>query len=230
MEERPTSPGAGCADPQESFRYSRKEELANTITHGIGVLAGVAGLAALVPAALRSGDTRKVVAAAVFGGTLVLLFLASTLYHAIPSRRAKGLLRSLDHAAIFLLIAGTYTPFTLISLGGAWGWSLFGTVWGIAILGIAGQSTVLRRFPRLELALYLGMGWVVVVALRPLVAVLPPGGLALLVAGGLAYTLGTVFYVWRKLPYHHALWHLFVLAGAACHYFAVLLYVIPELR
>ncbi|NOZ94616.1 MAG: hemolysin III family protein [Acidobacteria bacterium] len=220
----------GEAGRHGPVRHSGAEELANAATHGIGVLAGIPGLVILVSAAARTGDARKVVASAVFGAALVLLFLSSTLYHAIPSRRAKGPLRSLDHAAIFLLIAGTYTPFTLVSLGGAWGWSLFGTVWGLAILGIVGQSTVLRRFPRLELALYLGMGWAVVVAVRPLVAALPTGGLILLAAGGLAYTLGTVFYVWESLPHHHAMWHLFVLAGAALHYFAVLLYVIPKIR
>ncbi len=211
-------------------RYKHGEEVANSITHGIGALASVAGLVVLVVSAAGSGDVRRIVASAVFGGTLVLLFLTSTLYHAIPVPRAKEWLRLLDHAAIFLLIAGTYTPFTLVSLGGAWGWSLFGVVWGIAILGIVGQSTILLRIPRLELALYLGLGWVVVIALRPLIAALPPGGLVLLVGGGLSYTAGVVFFVWRRLPYHHAVWHLFVLVGAVFHFFAVLLYVMPRVR
>jgi len=211
-------------------RYKHGEEVANSITHGIGALASVAGLVVLVVSAAGSGDVRRIVASAVCGGPLVLLFLTSTVYHAIPVPRAKEWLRLLDHAAIFLLIAGTYTPFTLVSLGGAWGWSLFGVVWGIAILGIVGQSTILLRIPRLELALYLGLGWVVVIALRPLIAALPPGGLVLLVGGGLSYTAGVVFFVWRRLPYHHAVWHLFVLVGAVFHFFAVLLYVMPRVR
>ena len=160
-----------------------------------------------------------------FGVALVLLYATSTLYHAVPHPRAKSVLRVLDHSAIFLLIAGTYTPFTLVSLRGPWGWSLFGVVWGIAIAGIALRLTLRRRPTALFLALYLGMGWCVVVALGPLRAAVPPAGLALLVAGGLAYTVGVPFYVWKRLPFHHAVWHGFVLAGSTLHFLAVFLYV-----
>ena len=211
---------------ERANRSTRGEEVANAVTHGIGALAGVAGLVLLLRRAVTSGHAVAVVAAAVFGGTVVLLFAASTVYHAVPEGRATGWLRLLDHSAIYLLIAGTYTPFTLITLHGPWGWSVFGTVWGLALLGLAGQAGLLRRVRWIEVVLYLVMGWVVVVAFKPLVAALPPQGLALLVAGGLAYTVGVAFYLWHSLPYHHAVWHLFVLAGATCHFLAIYLYVI----
>lgn len=213
---------------ERTGRYTPGEEIANALTHGLGVLAAAAGLVVLLRRALQSGRAVAVVAAAVFGVTVLLLFAASTLYHAIPEGRATSWLRLLDHAAIYLLIAGTYTPFTLITLRGAWGWSIFGAVWVLALLGLAGQAGLLRRRRWIEVILYLVMGWVVIVALKPLVAALPPAGLALLVAGGMAYTVGVAFYLWRSLPYHHAVWHLFVLAGAACHFLAILLYVIPR--
>ena len=161
----------------------------------------------------------------VFGATLVVLYATSTLYHAVPHPRAKGVLRTLDHSAIFLLIAGTYTPFTLVSLRGPWGWSLFGVVWGLAVAGIALRLALPRRPTALFVALYLAMGWCVVIAAKPLVAAVPPAGIALLAAGGLAYSGGVAFYLWRRLPYHHAVWHAFVLAGSAFHYAAVLRYV-----
>ncbi len=211
----------------EETRYSRGEEIANSVTHGLGALAGAAGLVVLEVLACRTGDPWRCVACGIYGATLVFLFTASALYHAIVPVRAKAVLRVLDHSAIYLLIAGTYTPFTLVTLRGAWGWSMFGVVWAIAAAGIALQLTLFRRFPRLEVGLYLAMGWVIVVATRPLLAALPPAGLALLAGGGLAYTGGVVFYVWRRLPYHHAIWHLFVLAGASLHYIAILRFVVP---
>jgi len=217
----------GIAPMERMARYTPGEEIANAVTHGAGALGSVAGLVLLLRAAVRSGETVAVVSSAVFGAAAILLFTASTLYHAIPARADDGVLRILDHSAIYLLIAGTYTPFTLISLRGAWGWSLFGIVWGLALLGLAGQAGLLRSVRWVEVVLYLAMGWVVVVALKPLVAALPPAALTLLVAGGLAYTGGVVFYLWRSLPYHHAVWHLFVLAGATCHFLVILLYVIP---
>jgi hemolysin III len=163
----------------------------------------------------------------VFGAALVVLYTASTLYHALGHvhERARTVLRALDHSAIFLLIAGTYTPFTLVSLRGPWGWSLFAVVWSLAVAGIALRLALRRRPTALFVSLYLAMGWCVVLALRPLVAAVPPGGIALLVAGGLAYSVGVVFYLWRSLPYGHAIWHGFVLAGSAFHYAAVLRYV-----
>jgi hemolysin III len=205
----------------------RGEELANTLTHGVGAVLSVAGLAVLALVASRRGPVAGLVGCVVFGAALVVLYTASTLYHALGHlhERARTLLRALDHSAIFLLIAGTYTPFTLVSLRGPWGWSLFAVVWSLAVAGIALRLALRRRPTALFVSLYLAMGWCVVVALRPLVAAVPPGGIALLVAGGLAYSVGVVFYLWRSLPYGHAIWHGFVLAGSACHYAAVLRYV-----
>jgi hemolysin III len=203
------------------------EEIANTVTHGVGALLAIAGVAVLVTLAAQRGTARHVVACSIFGATLVLLYLASTLYHAIPAPRAKRVFQTLDHGGILFLIAGTYTPFTLVTLRGPWGWTLFGIVWGLAVLGILFEVFLPQRRV-LAVGLYLVMGWVVVIALRPLVAAIAPGGLTLLVAGGLAYTVGVAFYAWRRLPYHHALWHGFVLAGSTAHFFAVLRYVIPQ--
>jgi hemolysin III len=207
--------------------YSVREEIAHSAIHGLGVALSVAGLIALVLTARRTGDTWDLVASAVYGVTLVLLYLTSTLYHSIPHPPAKRILRILDHSAIYLLIAGTYTPFTLVLLRGAWGWTLFGLVWGLAILGITLKVVAMGRFRRLSLVLYIGMGWLVLIALKPLTAALAHGGMVLLVLGGLAYTSGVLFYVWRRLPYHHAVWHAFVLAGSVLHFFAILLYVVP---
>jgi hemolysin III len=208
--------------------YSVGEEIAHATTHGLGLLLSIAGLTTLVVTAAVRGDAWHVTGAAVFGATLVLLFAASTLYHALTSRRAKQVFQRLDHAAIFLLIAGTYTPFTLVNLRGAWGWTLLGLVWSLAILGIVLQTAVPHRTRRLSLALYLAMGWMVLIAIEPLVQSVHPDGLALLVLGGVLYTLGVVFYAWQRLPYNHAIWHVFVLAGSACHFSCVLGYVIPE--
>jgi hemolysin III len=205
----------------------RGEELANTLTHGVGAVLSVAGLAVLALVASRRGPAAVLVGCVVFGAALVVLYTASTLYHALGHvhERARTVLRALDHSAIFLLIAGTYTPFTLVSLRGPWGWSLFAVVWSLAVAGIALRLALRRRPTALFVSLYLAMGWCVVLALRPLVAAVPPGGIALLVAGGLAYSVGVVFYLWRSLPYGHAIWHGFVLAGSAFHYAAVLRYV-----
>ena len=208
-------------------RYSAGEELANSITHGVGVVLAIAGLAVLTSFASVFGTVWHIVSCSIYGGTQILLYTASTLYHSIPLPRAKAVLRLCDHAAIFLLIAGTYTPFTLVSLRGPWGWSLFGLVWGLALTGMALQS-ILSRYKALVTAIpYVAMGWVAIVAIKPLLESVALGGLVLLVAGGLAYTLGSVFYVWRRLPYHHAIWHLFVLMGSTLHFFAILFYVIP---
>ncbi|HEV8581424.1 MAG TPA: hemolysin III family protein [Thermoanaerobaculia bacterium] len=214
----------------EAVSYSLREEIAHCAIHGVGILLSIAGLVALLLVALRTGDPWHVTACAVYGVTLILLYLASTLYHSIPFPRAKRVLRVLDHSAIYLLIAGTYTPFTLISLRGGWGWTLFGLVWGMAVLGIVLKVAAMGRFRWLSMVLYLGMGWLVLIALEPLVRAVSPDGVRLLFFGGLCYTFGTVFYGWRRLPYHHAVWHAFVLAGSVLHFFAILLYVVPVTR
>lgn len=213
--------------PTSARSYTTGEEIANSVTHGIGVVLAIAGLGVLTTFATRFGDAWHVASVSVYGATLILLYTASTLYHGIPLPRAKAVLQVLDHVAIFLLIAGTYTPFTLVNLRGAWGWTLFGGIWSLAILGVFLEITPLRRFRRVSLLLYLGMGWAVVAAIRPMLQSVAPGGLLLLLAGGLSYTLGVGFYVWRGLRYHHAVWHLFVLGGSVCHFLAILFYVIP---
>jgi len=212
----------------ESPRYSLGEEIAHSVTHGIGVILSVAGLVVLVTFAALRGNAWHVVSCSIFGATLIFLYTASTLYHSITDARAKKVLRVLDHSAIFLLIAGTYTPFTLVTLRGGWGWTLFVLVWGLALVGIVYKITAKNRYRLLSVLLYLGMGWLVLIAIKPMVTSVAVPGLLLLLAGGLCYTLGLVFFVWRSLPYSHAVWHLFVLAGSICHFFAVLLYVIPR--
>lgn len=204
------------------------EEIANSVTHGVGALLAIGGVAVLVTFAALRGSAWHVVACSVFGATLILLYLASTLYHAIPLPRAKRVFRSLDHAGILFLIAGTYTPFTLVTLRGPWGWSLFGVVWGLAILGATLDLVLRRRRRWLSLAFYLSMGWMVAIAIRPLVRELPSPGLLLLFLGGLAYTGGVAFYVARRWRYHHAVWHVCVLAGSILHFFAVYFYVLPR--
>jgi hemolysin III len=208
--------------------YSIGEEIANAITHGIGALLSVAGLAVLVSFATLYGDAWHIVSTSIFGTTLILLYAASTAYHSVWHRQTKLILQRLDHAAIFLLIAGTYTPFALVNMRGPWGWTLFGIVWSIALLGIALQLFPRRRNERLSLALYLGMGWMAVAVIKPFLAGVETGGLILLLIGGLFYSLGVIFYVWRRLRYHHAIWHGFVLTGSTFHFFAVLFYVVPN--
>ena len=210
--------------------YSIKEEIAHSVTHGIGALLSVIGLATLVVNSSLYGDAWHIVSTSIYGLTLITLYTASTLYHAITVPDIKRVLQKLDHAAIFLLIAGTYTPFTLVSLRGGWGWALFGLVWSIAIAGMIMELVVKKRYKRISIGLYLGLGWIVMIAVVPLVENVEPGGLLLLIAGGLFYSLGVIFYVWKKLVYHHAIWHVFVLAGSACPFFAVFHYVIPGAR
>jgi len=202
------------------------EEIANSVTHGVGALASVVALPLLVMAAVPRG-IQSMAGNFVFGLSLVLLYVSSTIYHSLARNRAKRVLRIIDHSAIFVLIAGTYTPFTLGVLRGTWGWTLFGVVWSLAVLGVVLTASLGVRFPRLSTFVYIGMGWLIVVAVKPLMTHVPPAGLAWLVAGGLAYTGGTVFYGWRRLPYQHTVWHLFVLTGSVCHFVAVLRYAAP---
>jgi hemolysin III len=203
------------------------EEIANSVTHGVGALAGVAALPYLVAAALPA-RAPAVIGNVVFGMSLVLLYVSSTIYHALARNRAKRVFRILDHSAIYILIAGTYTPFTLGVLRGAWGWTLFGLVWALGVTGIVLTASLGVRFPRASTAVYIAMGWLVVVAVKPLLARVPPAGLAWLVAGGLAYTGGVVFYGWGRLRFQHTVWHLFVLAGSICHFVAVVRYAAPR--
>jgi hemolysin III len=208
-------------------RYTIAEEVAHAITHGAGLLLSVAGLTVLVVLASLKGNAWHVVSCSIYGATLVMLYTASTLYHAMPRSKAKAVLRILDHSAIYLLIAGTYTPFTLVNLRGPWGWVLLGSVWGLALLGVALEVLARHRMRVLSVVFYLALGWLVAVAVRPLLAAVALGGIVLLVAGGVAYTAGVGFYAWRRLPFNHAVWHVFVLVGSAFHYFAVLFYVVP---
>jgi hemolysin III len=208
-------------------RYSAGDERASSIIHGIGILLSVIGLVILVSYSASLGGARAVIASAVYGTSLVLLYTASTLYHTIKGDTARRRLRTFDHIAIYVLIAGTYTPFTLIALHGSWGWSLFGTVWMLALIGSALELGLLKRYHYLAVVLYVAMGWVGMLAFRPLLAHLQTGGMALLLAGGAAYTLGVPFYVLRRIPFHHSIWHFFVLTGSVLHFLAVLFYVLP---
>ena len=207
-------------------RYTPAEELANSLTHGFGLLLSIAGLIVLIANASAFG-VREIASCGIYGASLILVYTTSTLYHSSAAIESKRRLRTLDHVAIFLLIAGTYTPFVLIALRGTWGWSLFTIVWTLAVLGVVFELTSLRRFRGAMVALYIAMGWVGLIALKPLVAALPSAGLWLLFGGGVSYTFGVLFYAWRSLRYHHAVWHLFVLGGSVLQYFAVLWYVLP---
>jgi hemolysin III len=204
-----------------------REEMVNSLTHGLGLVLSVVGLIVLVVLAALRGTPRHVVSVSIYGATLVLLYAASTLYHAFRSPRVKRVFKILDHSAIYLLIAGTYTPFTLVILRGPWGWTLFGLVWGLAIAGIVLKSLFVDHFVIASTIVYVAMGWLVVIAIKPVMAAVPNGGLLWLLAGGLCYTIGVAFFAARRLPYGHAIWHLFVLAGSISHYVAVLFYVVP---
>jgi len=208
-------------------RYSLKEEIASSVIHGIGILLSLVALIVMLYYAVRYGNGWHIAGALVFGCGLIMAYTSSTLYHSFQKARIKAIFRMLDHISIFILIAATYTPLTLINLRGPWGWSIFGVVWGLALFGIVVECTSLRRFRLASVLLYLGMGWTIVVAIKPLMALVQPGGTALLLAGGLFYTFGCIFYAWKKLPYNHAIWHLFVIAGSTCHFFAILFYVLP---
>ncbi|MFN8443447.1 MAG: hemolysin III family protein [Caldilineaceae bacterium] len=208
-------------------RYSTGEEIANSITHGLGIVLSIAGLAVMAAFASLFGSVWHIVSCSIYGATQILLYTASTLYHSIPLPRAKAVLRHLDHSAIFIFIAGTYTPFTLVNLRGVWGWTIFAIVWAVALVGILLQGHLIRQKALITVLPYIAMGWIMIIGVKPMLNSVAPGGLALLAAGGLAYMLGCIFYVWRRIPYHHAIWHVFVLAGSAFHYFAVLFYVIP---
>jgi hemolysin III len=206
--------------------FSTGEEIAHAITHGLGALLSVACLVVMVVLAAERGPARLVVSVTIYGVSLATLYTASTLYHALTPPRAKRVFELLDHAAIYLLIAGTYTPLCLSVLGGSWGWSLFGVGWGLALAGIAYEVVFHRPSQKLSLVFYLALGWLVAIAVKPLMAALPGPALWLLLLGGVSYSAGAVFYAWRGFPYHHAVWHLFVLAGSTLHAICVIRYVV----
>lgn len=219
------APGTPTAEHQGQ---TLAEEIANAITHGAGLGLAIAGLIVLVYKSATAGDAWQIVSSSVYGATLVTMYLASTLYHGVQKPKIKKMMRRFDHAAIYLLIAGTYTPFTLVTLRGGWGWTLFGLVWGLGFVGIiykVAAKNGLKRW-KLSAGLYVGMGWLALIAIKPLFENVPSGGLAWLVAGGLSYTGGVAFYAMDHKDFYHAVWHLFVLGGSACHFFAIYFYVI----
>jgi len=208
---------------KEKTNDSIKEEIANSVIHGIGVGLSIAALVILILVAVRFGGTAwHVVGFTIFGSMLILLYLSSTLYHAIQHPVAKNILQRFDHAAIYLLIAGTYTPFVLTNLKGPMGWTLFGIIWGLAIIGVVFKAFAAGRYDRISLVVYIIMGWLIIIGVKPLVQNVPAASLVWLVIGGLAYTAGTIFYAWERLPFNHAIWHLFVLGGSIAHFFSVL--------
>lgn len=206
--------------------YTLGEEIANSITHGLGAALSIAGCVLLIVFAAFSGDAYKVVSAAVYGTSLIILFTMSTIYHAITNKTAKYVLRVFDHSSIFILIAGTYTPLTLVTLRGALGWTIFGVVWGCAAVGILLNAISVERFKKVSMACYVLSGWCVVLAVVPMVRAMALPGLILLLVGGLLYTVGILFYKLKSIKYMHSVWHLFVLGGALLHYFSILLYVV----
>ncbi len=213
-------------DIDNKERYSLGEEIANSISHGVGTLLSLAGLVLLIVFSSFTGNPIKIVSVTIYGSTLFLLYLASTLYHSITNKKAKRVLEIIDHSMIFLLIAGTYTPFTLVDLKGLVGWTIFGLVWGIALVGIVFKVFFVRKFMILSTLAYILMGWIVVFAIKPLVNSLSLQGIFWLLAGGIFYTLGSIFYVYRKFKYHHFIWHIFVVLGSFCHFVAIFRYVI----
>ncbi len=208
--------------------YSAKEELANTLTHAFGMVLSIVGLVLLlIKSTAHNADALTLTSMGIYGSSMIVLFLASTLYHAIPYQRAKRALKTFDHCAIYLLIAGSYTPFLLVSLRTPLAFGLMAVIWGIALFGIIMKLAFVYRFKRLSLLTYLAMGWLSLIVIYQLAMNLSVGGLTLLAAGGVIYSLGVIFYVAKRIPYNHAIWHGFVLAGCACHFFAIYLYVDP---
>ncbi|WP_010283908.1 PAQR family membrane homeostasis protein TrhA [Bacillus timonensis] len=210
-----------------TFRHETlKEEIANAITHGLGVLLSIPALVLLIVFAVKYGNVWHVVSFSIFGATMFLLYLFSTLLHSITHPKAKKVFAILDHSAIYLLIAGTYTPFVLVTIRGWFGWTIFGVVWGLAIIGIVFKIFFVEKFMILSTVCYVLMGWLIVVGIKPLYEGIGFNGFMLLLTGGILYTVGAIFYVWRKLPFNHAIWHLFVLAGSAAMFFSILFYVV----
>jgi hemolysin III len=220
--------GKDAAPKHRLPEYTLGEEIANSVTHGVGALLSLIGTAILLYRAARDGTTLHVISFAVYGSCLFLLHLSSTLYHALRPPQAKRVFRVFDHCSIYLLIAGTYTPFLLLSLWGRWGLTLLIAIWTLAIAGIVFKSLFIGRLQRASVLLYILMGWMIIVAAREAWIRVPHAAIGFVAAGGLFYTLGVAFYAWKSLPYNHAVWHLFVLGGSVCHYAAILLYLMPH--
>ncbi|HUN54922.1 MAG TPA: hemolysin III family protein [Smithella sp.] len=212
---------------KETAKYSFIEEIFNSITHGVGIVISIAALTVMIVFSSLYGSAIHIVSSIIFGVALILLYTASTLYHSFQKPRIKHTFKIMDHSCIYVLIAGTYTPFLLVTLRGILGWSMFGLIWALTAIGVLFKIFFVHRFAIFSTIAYIVMGWLIIFAIKPLMHALPGGGLTLLVCGGLAYTLGTIFYAWEKLPFNHAIWHSFVLAGSACHFFAIMFYVVP---
>jgi hemolysin III len=206
-------------------RYTLGEEIFNGITHGIGALLSIAALVILVAFASIKGDVWRIVSFSIYGFTLFFLYLSSTLYHSIFHEKAKRVLRVFDHISIYLLIAGSYTPITLIAMRGVWGWTIFSIIWALAITGIILKIVGMRKFKIVSLLLYLFMGWLIIIAFKPMMAMIPEGLFSWLLAGGLIYTIGVIFYIWRRVPFSHGIWHLFVLGGSTVHFLGMLFHL-----
>ncbi len=212
---------------QPNYQHqSLREEIANSITHGIGLLLSISGLVLLVVFACLRGDAWHIVSFSIFGAGMIMVYTSSTLFHSFRNVKIKSILNIIDHSAVYLLIAATYTPFTLVSIRGPWGWSIFGVVWAAAIAGIILKIFFIGKYRTLSTLLYVAIGWVLLIAIKPLYASLPTPGFWLLMAGCFTYSIGVIFFLWRKLPFGHSIWHLFVLGGTICHFFAIILYVL----
>lgn len=211
----------------ETHVFTKGEEIANAITHGIGMLLSIAALVLLIVFSSLKGDVWHVVSFTLFGVTMVLMYASSTMLHSLPQGKAKNVFEVLDHSSIYFFIAGSYTPFLFVSVQGWLGWTLFGIVWGLAVAGTVFKSFFVKKYLVVSTLLYVVMGWLIVFAWSPIVENVPSGGVKYLIIGGLLYTFGSVFYVWRGFKFHHAIWHLFVLAGTILHFFAVILYLLP---
>lgn len=206
-------------------RYTLAEEIFNSVTHGLGTLLSIAAFVILVVLTSADGNAREITSFSIYGFTLFFLYLSSTLYHSVFNKKAKQVLRVFDHISIFLLIAGSYTPITLVSMKGTWGWTLFGIVWALAVAGIILNVISVEKMKHISLTLYILMGWLLIVAIKPMLLMIPRGLLIMLFTGGLMYTFGVIFYVSKRIPFHHGIWHLFVLAGSIIHYMGFAIYL-----
>ena len=212
---------------KDLYQYSNSEEWANRIIHGLGTLLSIAGLVLLIVYSIENGNIWHIVSTSIFGASLVLLYTCSTINHSFSSPKLKVFFRKMAHIAIYILIAGTYTPMTLVSLHGPWGFFLFSIIWGLSLIGIIFKVFFVGRFNVISTIIYIIMGWLGMIALKPMIDSLTMNGFILLTAGGATYSLGAIFYLWEKLPFNHSIWHLFVLGGSVCHFLTIFLYVIP---